>query len=275
MSTNSVAGTNVPPISFPGIVSGIDYNSIINQLTSLSLKPTVALNASVATLNAANVELVKINNLLSSVQNALGNLSNPNLFDSYSGISSDTTALTAAGTPGVAAIPGTYTISKVQTATSTSVVSSATAGHSITDLITSGPYAGQASNTVPLADSYAAITPSNGSGNLGQVTIDGVSISYNVNSQSLNQIIGAINTAVQSVDSGFSATLVGGTVEILVHRRADLAGKQLGHGQSARRSQAEQRAVGERAVQRLDPRNRRRGRHQRGDHLRRQHERRL
>ncbi len=213
MSTNSVAGTNVPPISFPGIVSGIDYNSIINQLTSLSLKPTVALNASVATLNAANVELVKINNLLSSVQNALGNLSNPNLFDSYSGISSDTTALTAAGTPGVAAIPGTYTISKVQTATSTSVVSSATAGHSITDLITSGPYAGQASNTVPLADSYAAITPSNGSGNLGQVTIDGVSISYNVNSQSLNQIIGAINTAVQSVDSGFSATLVGGTVE--------------------------------------------------------------
>ncbi|HTU82591.1 MAG TPA: flagellar filament capping protein FliD, partial [Candidatus Acidoferrales bacterium] len=212
-TTNGVAGTNVPPITFPGVVSGIDYNSIINEMTSLSMQPTVALNASVATLNNANVELVKINNLLQSVQNALGNLSNPNLFDTYDGTSTDSAALTATGTPGTAAVPGSYTISKVQTATSTSVVSSATAGHSITDVLTSGPYSGQASNTVPLVDSYASVTPTNGSGSLGQITIDGVAISYNVDTQSLNQILNAINSAVQTVDPGFSATLVGGTVQ--------------------------------------------------------------
>ena len=76
-SDSTVYGTNVAPISFPGIVSGIDYNEIIDKLTQLSLAPTTQLNAQIATLNNANTELIKISNLLASVQNALGNLSNP------------------------------------------------------------------------------------------------------------------------------------------------------------------------------------------------------
>ncbi|HLX25678.1 MAG TPA: flagellar cap protein FliD N-terminal domain-containing protein, partial [Candidatus Cybelea sp.] len=168
MSTNSVPGTNVPPISFPGIVSGVDYNSIIKQLTSLSLAPTVSLNAAIATLNNANAELIKINSLLISVQNSLQNLSETNLYGSYDATSSDTTAAIASGTTGVAAVPGIYTIDKVQTATATTDASSATAGHSITD--------GGSDSAVPLAQSYASVTPSNG-GSLGQVTVDGVTIS--------------------------------------------------------------------------------------------------
>lgn len=34
---SNIPGDNVPPVSFPGIVSGIDYNSIIQKLTSLTL----------------------------------------------------------------------------------------------------------------------------------------------------------------------------------------------------------------------------------------------
>lgn len=215
MSTDSSAalGTTAP-ISFPGIVSGIDYNSIISKLTQLSLAPTTQLNAQIATLNNANAELIKINNLLSSVQSSLANLSNPNLFSTYQAASGDTSALTGTGIPGVTATPGLYTIDSVKAATNTSVLSSASAGHSITDNITTGPYAGQASNTVPLADSYARVVPQSGTSGNGSVTVDGVSISYNVNGQSLNQILQNITTQVDShSDAGFLATLVNGVVE--------------------------------------------------------------
>ena len=213
MSTGGTLGTNTAPISFPGIVSGIDYNSIIQKLTQLSLAPTTQLNAQIATLNNANSELIKINNLIQSVQNALGNLSDPNLFSSYQA-TSGSSALSATGIPGVTATPGLYTIESVKAATNTSILSSATAGHSITDVLTSGPYSGDASNIAPLAYSYARVAPSNGPNGTGSVTVDGVSISYNVDTQSLNAILSNITSQVDThTDAGFLATLVGGKVE--------------------------------------------------------------
>jgi flagellar hook-associated protein 2 len=211
---SSTALGTTAPISFPGIVSGIDYNAIISKLTQLSLAPTTQLNAQIATLNNANAELIKISNLLSSVQSSLANLSNPDLFSTYQAASGDSTALTGTGIPGVTATPGLYTIDSVKAATNTSVLSAASAGHSITDDITSGTYAGQASNTVPLADSYARVTPQNGTSGAGSVTVDGVSISYNVDGQSLNQILNNITSQVDThADAGFLATLVNGVVE--------------------------------------------------------------
>lgn len=211
---NGTLGTSGGAITFPGVVSGIDYNSIIQQLTKLSLEPTVALNASVATLNAANVELVKINTLLNCVQNSLENLSNPDLFQAYSASSTNDTVATANGVTGQSAVPGSYLIESVTTATSSTVTSNVAAGHSITDVLTSGPYAGMASNMAPLAASYASVPPTNGSGGtLGQITVDGVAVQYNVDSQSLTQILQNIQTAVQTVDPSFTATLVGGKVQ--------------------------------------------------------------
>ena len=209
MSTSQIPGTNIPPVSFPGIVSGIDYNSIIQKLTALTLAPTTQINQQIATLNAANLELIKINNLLSSVQTALGALSQPNIYDAVSATSTNLAAIVASGIAGGNAVPGVYTIDSVQTATPTSVLSNTAAGHAITDLLpaTAGIYAGQASNTVPLVDSYAAITPTNGSGSTGSVTIDGVSVNYDVNTQSLNTILANIQTAVQAYDPSFTASL--------------------------------------------------------------------
>jgi len=213
-SDSTVYGTNVPPISFPGIVSGIDYNEIIDKLTQLSLAPTTQLNAQIATLNNANTELIKISNLLASVQSALGALSNPDLFSTYQAVSGDTSALTATGIPGVVATPGLYTIESVKSATNTSILSSASAGQSITDDIESGQYAGQPADEVPLAYSNARVTPENGTNGEGSVTVDGVSISYNVDSQSLVQILNNITTQVDNnADAGFLATLVNGVVE--------------------------------------------------------------
>ncbi len=211
-STSSVPGYNVPPVSFPGIVSGIDYNSIIQKLTSLSLQPTVSLNAQIATLNAANSELIKINGMLASVQNALTALSQPDGYNAVGAVSSDPADAGAQGIPGASAAPGTYTIDGTTLATATQVLGAAGMGHAITD---SMPGTTASGADVPLSDSWAAITPSNGAGATGSVTINGVTVSYNVTTDSLNTIIANVNTAEHAAgDAGFTMQLVGGAVQI-------------------------------------------------------------
>jgi flagellar capping protein FliD len=211
VSSSSVPGTNVPPITFPGIVSGINYDSIISKLTSLTLAQNVTLNAQIATLNAANAELIKINNLLTSVQQSLGALSDPSIFSSYSATSSNSAEGSASAIPGALPISGSYTILNQVAATATTVTNNPADEHSITDTLTSGPYAGQASNTVPLIDSYAAVTPTNGgaASGLGTITVNGVQVTYNVNTQSLNTILANIQSAVQAGtgDTSFTASL--------------------------------------------------------------------
>ncbi|MFN2448643.1 MAG: flagellar filament capping protein FliD [Candidatus Baltobacteraceae bacterium] len=223
--TSSVPGTNVPPVSFPGIASGIDYNSIITKLTSLSLQPTVSLSSHAASLNAANTELIKINGLLASVQNSLTALSQSEIFSSVSATSSNATDATASGIPGVYASPGTYTIQSTSLATATVVTGAANLGHVITDTL---PGTTASSADVPLIDSYAAITPSNGSGTTGSVTIDGVTVNYNVASDSLNTILANINAAEAAAgDTGFNISLNGsGAVQIADSSRPVSLGAQ-------------------------------------------------
>ncbi len=200
-NSSTVYGTNVPPISFPGIVSGIDWNSVIDKLTQLQLAPEQQLNAQIATLNNANTELIQINNLLVSVQNALANLSNPDLFSTYQATSGDSSVLTASGISGVTATPGLYTVESVKAATNTSILSSLDAGQSI-------------DATVPLADANTKVTATNGTNGEGEITIDGVQVAYNVDSQSLDQILSDITTQVDSkADAQFLATLVNGVVQ--------------------------------------------------------------
>lgn len=205
---SSVPGTNVPPISFPGIASGIDYNSIIQKLTSMTLAPSTQLNQQIATLNAANAELIKINGLLSDVQNALNGLSQPNIYGAVSATSSNSAAATASGIAGGNASPGTYIITNTQLATATQVVGALSAGHSERDAL--GASTG---DQVPLAQSYAAITPVNGGSGLGSVTINGVTVSYDVNSQSLQTIFANITSTVRAAtgDASFSIGFAGAT----------------------------------------------------------------
>ncbi|MGZ3517919.1 MAG: flagellar filament capping protein FliD [Vulcanimicrobiaceae bacterium] len=211
-SSSTVPGTNVPPISFPGIASGIDWNSIIQKLTSITTAPETQLNQQMATLNAANLELIKINGMLASVQSALTALSQPNMFQAFTGTSSAPNIATAQGITGVSATPGTYVIQSTQTATATQIVSDATVGHSERDNIGAGP----SDSSVPLSQSYAAITPSNGSGQ-GKVTVNGVTVTYDVTSQSLDTILSNIQSAVQaSGDGTFTIGFVGATDTVQV-----------------------------------------------------------
>lgn len=211
--STGVLGTNVPPISFPGISSGIDYNSIIQKLTSMTLAPATQLTHQIATLNAANAEIIKINGLLATVQDALNGLSTPSIYNAVGATSSNTAAATAQGIAGGNAAPGTYVVQSTRLATATQVVSALSAGHSERDAL--GASTG---DQVALADSYAAIKPSNGSGTQGSLTINGVTVNYDVKTQSLQTIFTNITNAVQTAtgDASFSIGFVGAsdTVQI-------------------------------------------------------------
>ncbi len=212
--SSSIPGTNVPPVSFPGIASGIDYNSIITKLTSLTLAPTVQLNQQMATLNAANAELIKINGMLASLQNALTPLSQAELYGAFSATSSDPNAAGAQTVAGSPATAGTYVIQQTQLATATQVLGNPGVGHSETDAIDSPPVA---ATSVPFAQSYAAITPQNGTNGNGQVTVDGVTINYDVNSQSLSTILANIQSQVRAAtgDASFTVSLGGATGDVV------------------------------------------------------------
>jgi flagellar hook-associated protein 2 len=196
-STPSAAtvGTNVAPITFPGISSGIDYNSIITKLTAMTLAPNTTYNSQITQLNAKNAELIKINTLLSSVQGSLTTLSDPATFNAYAGTTTDPIDASVTPLAGSTAMPGSYTVSSTQVATATQISSGSGVGVSIDP------------NTA-LVSAGAAITPTNGTtGQQGLITIDGVSVTYNVSSQSLASIMNNIYTAVVAVDAGFTISV--------------------------------------------------------------------
>jgi flagellar hook-associated protein 2 len=206
-TNTTLPGNNTAPISFPGIVSGIDYNAIIAKLTSLTLLPAQTAQTQISSLNTKNSTLVTLNAYLSSVQNTLEALSNPTTFESYAATSSDSSVLTGTSNTSTAGAPGTYIIEGTQLATATSVTSavSASVGASLSNVVPGS--GGKTGLQVPLVDSFTSIYPTNGVGTTnGLITVDGVQVSYNVDSQSLTTILANINAALASVDPGFSAT---------------------------------------------------------------------
>ena len=182
VSSSGATGTNNAPVSFPGIASGIDYNSIIAKYTTLTLAPTKTLQTQVTALNAANAELIKIQALFGKVQDSLSALSNPALFNAVTATSSNLNFATAAQTIGATATPGSYTILSTTLATATQIASN--------------PAAGAPSNHAAILNaSGASITPSNGGAVPGKITIDGITTSYDVTTQSLNTIVANLNAA--------------------------------------------------------------------------------
>ena len=202
-SSGGTLGTNVGPVSFTGLGSGVDSNSIIQKLTSLTLQQATPYQTQSTALNNQNVELTKINGLLSTLQSSLLTLSDPKTFNSFAGTSSNTSLATVAPTSaGATSTPGTYTITAATTGTATTYASNAAAGHSEHDNIAGSP----ASSSLPLADGFTAITANNGAAS-GSITIDGVTTSYDVTSQSLTTILADIQAKVRAVsgDASFTA----------------------------------------------------------------------
>ena len=205
-STGSAAapGTNVAPISFPGIASGIDYNSIIQKYTDITLQQEAPLKTQVTALNAQQSELLKIQDLVAKFQDTFQAVSDPNNFSATSPTSSNSSAVAASAVAGGLATPGTYVITKSSLATSTQ--------------LTNDPAANGAFNpNATLNNAGASITPSNGPSGAthGTLTIDGVALQYDVNTQDLQSWITTIaNPALAAAGVGASLAYSNGQVTV-------------------------------------------------------------
>lgn len=206
-SASSNLATNVGPVSFPGLASGLNYSSIITQLTNITAAQEAPLKTKVSNLTGQDTELSTITGLLQTLQGSLSALSNASTFNAFNATSSNSGAINAAQTAGKIVTPGAYTINSASLGTSTQITGANT-GHTMNDLIN-----GTASKDVPLASSFAQIAPSNGHSTSGSLTVNGVSVSYDVTTQSLTQILSNIQAQVRAAtgDATFTAAYNSGT----------------------------------------------------------------
>jgi flagellar hook-associated protein 2 len=182
-------GTNVPPVSFPGIASGIDYNSIIQKYTDITLQQEKPLETKVTALNAQQAELLKIHDLVAKFQDTFLAVSDPANFSATTPSSSNSSAVAASTLPGAVATPGTYVVKTATLATATQFTNDAAAN-------------GTFSDTTALVNAGASITPNNGppgSTTPGQITINGAVLNYDANSTTLQSFVNnAANIAALS-----------------------------------------------------------------------------
>jgi flagellar hook-associated protein 2 len=190
-----VYGTNVPPISFPGIASGIDYNSIIQKYTDITLAQQAPLKTKVTALNDQQTELLKIQNLVLKFQDTFAAVSDPGNFSATTPTSSNANAISASTVANAVATPGSYVVKTATLATSTQLTNDKAANGAFND-------------TVQLTNAGASITPNNGppgSSNKGQLTIDGVAIQYDVKADTLQSFLTKANNALTA--AGVAASL--------------------------------------------------------------------
>ena len=207
-TTAATSGTlgDAAPVSFPGIASGIDYNSIIEKYTADTLlqeKPDIA---QVNNLNSQNTAILKITNLIGAVQDSLTALSNPTIFNAYkatvNNTSSGSPAATASQISGQTPVAGTYVINAQTIATQTSIVNNP------------GANAALLTTTAALDAAGTSITPTNGTASNGVFTINGIALNYDVTVQTASAIVAEINTALNSSDGGSATLNANGTVTL-------------------------------------------------------------
>lgn len=197
-ASSATSGTlgNVPPVSFPGVSSGIDYNAIIQKYTAETLLQEKPAIAQVNNLNAQNTAILKIKSLIGAVQDSLTALSTPSTFNAFKATAANTAsgspAATATQITGQTPIAGTYTINAQTVATATTLTNnpSANAGLVVAN---------------PLATAGTGITPLNGSASSGIFTVNGVQVRYDVTTQTITTIVANIDAALSSTTGG-SAT---------------------------------------------------------------------
>jgi flagellar hook-associated protein 2 len=202
-SAPSNLATNQGPVSFTGLASGLNYNAIISGLTNATAQQEVPLKAKITNLTSRDTEISTISGLLQTLQSSLSALSNSTTFNAFDATSSNTAIVNAQQTAGAVVTPGIYSVTNATVGSATQVTSSGGAGHIMNDTI-----AGTPSTNLPLVDSYAQVTPTNGSSTLGKITVNGVSVTYDVTTQSLNTILANIQSQVRAAtgDASFTAS---------------------------------------------------------------------
>ena len=160
-----------------GLVSGLDYESIINATMEVEKQPIYDLQTKQSDYEAKISSYGSIQSALATLQDAMDTLSDPTEFISYSASSSDTDVLTVSADDD--ANPGTYSIQVTQLAK--------------TEIINT--YDGFSASDEAVGTGVLSI--GTGDGNLTEITID-----------ASNNTLEGIAEAINESDAGVSATLV-------------------------------------------------------------------
>jgi flagellar hook-associated protein 2 len=165
-------------ISAPGIGSGLDVNSIVDQLLAIERRPLQRLESNRSDLQVQLSAYGQLKSSLSGFQSALGNLKTLDAFEVYSAVSGDDTAFTA--TANSSAAPGFTDIQVVRLAEAHKIGSQAIVD---TDTTTLG-----------------------GAGDQITLTVDGNAFSVDGGGLTLSELRSAINDAPDN--TGVSATII-------------------------------------------------------------------
>lgn len=160
-----------------GLVSGLDYESIINATMEVEKQPIYDLQTKQSDYEAKISSYGSIQSALAALQEAMDTLSDPTEFFSYSASSSDSDILTVSADDD--ANPGTYSIQVTQLA-KTEIINSYDGFSASDEAVGTG-----------------TLTIGTGDGKLTEITID-----------SSNNTLEGIAEAINESDAGVSATLI-------------------------------------------------------------------
>jgi flagellar hook-associated protein 2 len=102
-STTSTSG-----LQLSGLASGIDWTSIVNELTTIERAPETQMNSQITSYNNKKSAYTQIGTYMTSLAADIKNLSDPSFFDNRTATPADTTVATATVSSG--APVGTYTL---------------------------------------------------------------------------------------------------------------------------------------------------------------------
>lgn len=109
-SSSSTAASNQPPITFNGLVSGLDTSSIIQGLLAVQQSQITAVQQQESSVTTQQTAFQQLEAQLLTLQNDVGQLdaATNSVFDAQSATSSDTSVLSAAASSNAA--PGVYNL---------------------------------------------------------------------------------------------------------------------------------------------------------------------
>jgi flagellar hook-associated protein 2 len=165
-------------ISAPGVGSGLDVNSIVQQLMEIERQPLSRLEADKQGLETQLSAYGKLKSSLSTFQSAFADLKTLDAFEVYKGVSSDETAFTASANSSAAVSFNSIEVIRLAEA------------HKM--------------GSVSIADTDTTLL--GGSGDQLTATINGNAFSVDIGGKTLSQIRDAINDAPDN--TGVSATII-------------------------------------------------------------------
>lgn len=171
-------------ISASGLVSGLNWENIIRSLMQIERQPVNRIEDRIQGLEAQRAGVRDVRTVLTTLRNRAQDFRLLNTFDQFRSTSSEESVLTATAS-GTGVVPGSYAIEVIALANATSAVSDSRIG-------------GGVNTASSLATSGLTTDITSGS-----FTINGVSFTVDSDSQSLQDVIDALNASEAGVTAAY------------------------------------------------------------------------